>query len=162
MAMALSLPSNFPEREMLVVTTFGVALFTLLIPGLSMEFLVKHLRLSGMKTPAEAQLQNELVKLEREKAELIKQVKSRQLSKKDYQAQLKESETRRSETEQMLELLETGMAEPDGERLKIETALLRAQRECLIHLSKTESSKPEVLQEFREKIDSRYLEIKIP
>jgi len=45
MALALSLPLSFPEREAIINMTFGVVLFTLLVPGLTMEPLV---RLLGM------------------------------------------------------------------------------------------------------------------
>lgn len=45
MALALSLPHDFAMRENIVVLTFGVVLFTLLIPGLTIEPLV---RLLGM------------------------------------------------------------------------------------------------------------------
>lgn len=43
MALALSLPRDFPMREQLVVLTFGVVLFTLLVPGLTIEPLVRFL-----------------------------------------------------------------------------------------------------------------------
>lgn len=45
MALALSLPLTFPDREAIINMTFGVVLFTLLVPGLTMEPLV---RLLGM------------------------------------------------------------------------------------------------------------------
>jgi CPA1 family monovalent cation:H+ antiporter len=45
MALALSLPLTFPDREVIINMTFGVVLFTLLVPGLTMEPLV---RLLGM------------------------------------------------------------------------------------------------------------------
>lgn len=45
MALALSLPTTFPDREAIINMTFGVVLFTLLVPGLTMEPL---LRLLGM------------------------------------------------------------------------------------------------------------------
>jgi NhaP-type Na+/H+ and K+/H+ antiporters len=45
MALALSLPLDFPGREELIVITFGVVLFTLLVPGLTIEPLVKLLQL---------------------------------------------------------------------------------------------------------------------
>ncbi|HEY9730700.1 MAG TPA: Na+/H+ antiporter [Drouetiella sp.] len=47
MAMALSLPLNFPDREAIINLTFGVVLFTLLVPGLTMNPLVRML---GMMT----------------------------------------------------------------------------------------------------------------
>ena len=50
MALALSLPINFPEREAILNMTFGVVIFTLLVPGLTMEPLV---RLLGMQPKQE-------------------------------------------------------------------------------------------------------------
>lgn len=46
MALALSLPTTFPEREAIINMTFGVVLFTLLVPGLTMEPLVRILGMS--------------------------------------------------------------------------------------------------------------------
>lgn len=48
MALALSLPTSLPYREEILITTFGVVLFTLLVPGLSLEPLVIGM---GMKVP---------------------------------------------------------------------------------------------------------------
>lgn len=46
MALALSLPHSYSERDLLVFLTFGVVLFTLLVPGLTVENLVKFLKVS--------------------------------------------------------------------------------------------------------------------
>ncbi len=43
MALALSLPFEFPNREEFIITTFGVVLFTLLVQGLTIEPLVRIL-----------------------------------------------------------------------------------------------------------------------
>lgn len=43
-AMALSLPEGFPQRDMLVAATFSVVLFTVLVQGISMEHLVRWLK----------------------------------------------------------------------------------------------------------------------
>lgn len=43
MALALSLPNNFPQRESVINMAFGVVLFTLLVPGLTIEPLLKLL-----------------------------------------------------------------------------------------------------------------------
>lgn len=51
MALALSLPLDFPDREVVINMTFGVVLFTLLVPGLTMEPVV---RLLGMAPKTEA------------------------------------------------------------------------------------------------------------
>ena len=45
LALALSIPINFPERDRLVAMAFGVVLFTLLVQGFSMDSLVKKLAL---------------------------------------------------------------------------------------------------------------------
>lgn len=47
MALALSLPHDFAMRENIVVLTFGVVLFTLLIPGLTIEPLVRILGMAS-------------------------------------------------------------------------------------------------------------------
>ncbi len=47
MALALSLPVSFPYKEEITITTFGVVLFTLLIPGLTIEPLVKLFKMNS-------------------------------------------------------------------------------------------------------------------
>ncbi len=46
MALALSLPSGVEFREVILITTFGVVLFTLLVPGLSIEPLVQLMKMN--------------------------------------------------------------------------------------------------------------------
>jgi len=41
-AMALSLPIDFPQRELLQATTFGIVLFTLLVQGTTIEWLIER------------------------------------------------------------------------------------------------------------------------
>lgn len=161
MAMALSLPATFPHREMLVVTTFGVALFTLLVPGLTMEPLVKVLKVASSRVSKNTELQIELTKLKDEKRNLAKAARAAGQGKKEYRRKEEEIDQRISETEQLIEILDSSVGDSDEtERLQIETALLRAQKDCLIALSKKTNSKPEVLGEFRERIDSRFLQLR--
>lgn len=47
MALVLSLHRTFPHRETIVVLTFGVVLFSLLVQGLTIERLLKSLKLVG-------------------------------------------------------------------------------------------------------------------
>jgi CPA1 family monovalent cation:H+ antiporter len=54
MALALSLPDKFVYREMITITTFGVVLFTLLVPGLTIQPLVKLLKMN-LKDPRREQ-----------------------------------------------------------------------------------------------------------
>jgi CPA1 family monovalent cation:H+ antiporter len=44
-AMVLSLPRDFPQHDMLLAATFSVVLFTILVQGLSMEHLVRVLKI---------------------------------------------------------------------------------------------------------------------
>ena len=44
-AMVLSLPRDFPQRDMLLAATFSVVLFTIVVQGLSMEHLVRALKI---------------------------------------------------------------------------------------------------------------------
>ncbi|HEY9679325.1 MAG TPA: sodium:proton antiporter [Drouetiella sp.] len=50
MALALSLPLNFAERDAIINTAFGVVLFTLLVPGLTMEPLLRLLKVEQRAT----------------------------------------------------------------------------------------------------------------
>jgi monovalent cation:H+ antiporter, CPA1 family len=46
MALVMSLPADIPYRKELLVTIFGVVLFSLIVPGLSMNILLKWLNLT--------------------------------------------------------------------------------------------------------------------
>ncbi|MEM8603007.1 MAG: sodium:proton antiporter [Cyanobacteria bacterium P01_H01_bin.121] len=45
LALALSLAPTFPNRELIIVLTLGVALFTLLVPGTTISWLMRSLKL---------------------------------------------------------------------------------------------------------------------
>ena len=57
LALALSIPTNFPERERLIAMAFGVVLFTLLVQGFSMDALVKKM---GLVKRTKSQIEYEL------------------------------------------------------------------------------------------------------
>jgi len=56
LALALSLPIDFPERERLLAMSFGVVLFTLLVQGFTMDSLIKAL---GLVKRSESQVEYE-------------------------------------------------------------------------------------------------------
>ena len=56
LALALSLPTNFADRDLVLVMTFGVVLFTLLVQGTTMNALLKRL---GLVQREEVQLEYE-------------------------------------------------------------------------------------------------------
>ena len=57
--MALSLPVDFPQRELLQEITFGIVLFTLLVQGTTVEWLIERVGAGGTgrncpcRTPAD-------------------------------------------------------------------------------------------------------------
>lgn len=55
MALALGLSMSFPHRNFLVALTFGVVLFSLLVQGLSLESMLRALRLTEPRKEAEYQ-----------------------------------------------------------------------------------------------------------
>jgi len=162
MAMALSLPDNFPEREMLVVTTFGVALFTLLVQGLTIEPLVRWMKVSANNVSKAIQLQQEIEKLEGQKKKLKEAGKIGQLSRKESKEKIQILDEKKAELEDLVLLLDDSQNSEDKiERIEIELALVRAQKECLTQLAKKNLSKPEILEQFRQRIDSSYIEAKV-
>lgn len=162
MAMALSLPESFPQRELLIVTTFGVALFTLLVPGLTMEALVKLMKVSGQQTSRFGQLQIELTKLQREKTKLNKALHAGQLNRKVHKEKMQSLELKINETIDLIQLLEhSNDTEDEVERLFIETALTRAQRECLLQLGKKQGASSAILAEYRDRVDGQYMTMKL-
>ena len=51
-ALALSLPADFPDRDLLQGITFGVVLLTLLVQATSAERIVRWARVNGGQAPA--------------------------------------------------------------------------------------------------------------
>lgn len=161
MAMALSLPVDFPQRELFIITTFGVALFTLLVPGLTIEPLVRFLKAAGKKIPKAVLLQQEIDKLEKEKEKLKKAAKTGQISRKESKEKIVILEHKKKESEDLLLLLDKSENNDDEiERIEIEIALVKAQKECLLQIAKKDSSKAEILEQVRQRIDCQYVELK--
>lgn len=161
MAMALSLPVDFPQRELFIITTFGVALFTLLVPGLTIEPLVRFLKAAGQNIPKAVLLRQEIDKLEKEKEKLKKAAKTGQISRKESKEKIVILEHKKKESEDLLLLLDKSENNDDEiERIEIEIALVKAQKECLLQIAKKDSSKAEILEQVRQRIDCQYVELK--
>jgi CPA1 family monovalent cation:H+ antiporter len=148
MAMALSLPSNFPMRESLMVTTFGVALFTLFVQGLSFEPLVKFLKVNKAKTidlkylALKEELKQHRLELER--------LQSSRMLKEDYLKEKKRLEGKIAESESLiLKLQQEDMSVSDIERIQIERALIQAQRDCLNILAKQDKVSKAALEDYK-------------
>lgn len=88
MALALSLPMNFPAREEIINMTFGVVLFTLLVPGLTMEPLVRLLGMAPKRAKlAQYQENNSLLLAYRKEMLVASQLKDeRKISERAFRS----------------------------------------------------------------------------
>ncbi|CAN5621264.1 Na+/H+ antiporter [soil metagenome] len=158
MALALSLPNSFAYKEMITITTFGVVLFTLLVPGLTIEPLVKLMKMN-IKDPKREQYRQL-------KAQLITKKKSLQF----VDEQFKSGAITESSREQMHNELDTEKIslrkriddlhlEDESVRL-FEEEQLRAQiaeleKDCLKQLIKDGGLTEEGLQSIQLELDER-------
>lgn len=155
MAMALSLPSNFPMRESLIITTFGVALFTLFIQGLSFEPLVKLLKVSKPKTVDTKYLAlNEELKGYRLELEKLQSAK---MLREEYLTEKQRIEDKIAETELLvLKLREEDISVRDIEQIQIERALIQAQRDCLNTLARQDKVSKATLEDYKQRLNEDY------
>ncbi|MDZ4837085.1 MAG: Na+/H+ antiporter [Candidatus Melainabacteria bacterium] len=160
MAMALSLPLDFPLRENLMVTTFGVALFTILIQGLSFEPIVHFLKVK-QSNPTERKgeaLREELNELENEVRKLI----SSGLSANAINKEKKQLKSKIDQTEKLiLKLEEDDTSIADIERIQIEKLLAHAQQDCLNTLARQNKVSKSIIKEFRVRVNQELESLQI-
>ncbi len=160
MAMALSLPIKFPNREALIVTTFGVALFTILVLGWSFEPIVNFLKVKKSTTPAKKRraLREELNGLENDLRKLL----SAGLSEDELEKQKTVLKTKIAETEKLIMKLEEDETSIDDiERIQIEKALAQAQRDCLNTLARQDKVSKTIIEEFRFRVNQELASLSI-
>jgi hypothetical protein len=103
-----------------------------------------------------------LINSKKEKEKLNKALHSGQVNRKVHKEKMQSLELKINETRDMLQLLEhTAISDDDIERLYIETALARAQKQCLLELGKKKGSKSAILEEYKEKVDTKYMAMKL-
>lgn len=158
MAMALSLPLDYPMKEPLTVTCFGVVLFTLLLPGTSMEWLVKTLKMVRVdeRLVEYSRIHTNLLLEYNTLSELKKQVSTLQLSNVNYDEQKTEAETR-------IKLLEKELDELHLEHRTIKDAqvrdsllhVLNKQKDALNKFAQDEFLDEESIGKLKVQIDER-------
>ncbi|PIQ24681.1 Na+/H+ antiporter [bacterium (Candidatus Blackallbacteria) CG17_big_fil_post_rev_8_21_14_2_50_48_46] len=128
MALVMSLPADVPYRKELLVTIFGVVLFSLLGPGLSMNPFLKILKLSKKESFAEQfeLLQGELVALRSALAELELMHGAGKFSKMIYEEQKVKYSLRLEEVER-----DIGMIQQEEPKL-VHLQSLSAERHLLV------------------------------
>lgn len=87
MALALSIPLDLPGREQIVTLVFGAVLFSLVVQGLSLPWLVKQLKVSNFSESARQveQWQAQLIAAKAAQDELVSLLKLGVLSKSLYE-----------------------------------------------------------------------------
>ncbi len=164
MAMALSLPHSFPAREQLIVMAFGVAAFTLFVQGLTIEPLVRFLKVANKATglPKYLSLQAELKRLDESIGKLSELFASRKILKRDYAEKKKTLELKKDEVLQLAQLLKEGNASiEEVENIQVQTALISAQKECLERLSKERKVSEPIIETIRVTLDEQLIALKV-
>lgn len=139
MALALSLPDTFAYREMITITTFGVVLFTLLIPGLTIQPLVKLLKMN-LKDPRREQyrrLKAQLIAKKRAVSYLTEQFTTGAVSAASFESLNNRLEKDRDAIVKRIEdlhLEDSSIKAVEEEALKNKVADL--ERDCLKQLVK--------------------------
>ncbi|HEY9788700.1 MAG TPA: Na+/H+ antiporter [Candidatus Obscuribacterales bacterium] len=163
LAMALSLPSDFPYREPIVVTSFGVALFTLLFQGLTMEPLVKVLgvRASHSSRATYLDLIEDLQKQQADLMKLEQAFDARKIQKKKYSVQKKLLEEKRQDTESMIiELQQGDKTVAEFEEIRLRKALLEAQKDCVNAMAKRGIISASIIESYLLQIDAELDQLK--
>lgn len=158
MAMALSLPLDYPAREPLIVTCFGVVLFTLLVPGASMEWLVKALNMvrKDERLVEYSRLHTNLLLEHNALSELKKQVSGMQLSNVNFAEQQNEAQQRIAQLERELDHLHLENKDIKDAQLKDSLLLiLNKQKDKLKVLADEELLDEEATTKLRAHIDAR-------
>lgn len=133
MALALSLPVDFPHRAELIHMTFGVVLFTLLVKGLSIEYLVKHLqlRLNDQHQVQYQKIAARLMTLSAQEQALAALLASRQIDSDTFTSldqELKREHAKHAKELTELKMLAPHLKQHEEQRTRFELAVVGRER----------------------------------
>jgi len=157
MAMALSLPLDFPDREAVINLTFGVVLFTLLVPGLTMGTLV---RLLGMMTKDQElkdyQKCQSLLSVYKAESKRIEEMRAGgQISSEIYEVLNEKNKVRTVQTEAELTTVSlTATTIQDLHLRQTQLELAKFRKEKLAQLVKEGKLSEDALHEIRVEVDA--------
>jgi CPA1 family monovalent cation:H+ antiporter len=157
MALALSLPLNYPGREAMINMTFGVVLFTLLVPGLTMEPLVRALGMIGKNEKVESyqEIKSLLLASKAELKSLDEMKETGHTSERVHATLAKELKIRISKLEHQLaecELTDRSLDELNSRITK--KHLLETRKDYLGQLARSGALTEESLHRLRIDVDS--------
>lgn len=156
MALALSLPNALPYREEILITTFGVVLFTLLVSGLTIEPLVKMMKMNSEDPKLVAYKELKSQQMTNAKALRFLEELKGQSSITDYTyGQLKEeiTESLASTREAIEELHVADSSIQDMELRDVKRSLLELRKDYLVMLTRDGLLTQESFDKLRIEID---------
>ncbi len=163
MALALSLPLDFPMREAIIIVTFGVVLFTLLVQGLTIEPLVKLFKITPSYLPLLAYEQLRATSMSEDRAlEALESLRgSKSISTPVYSRLRSDLEKRRHALQNRIDELQ--LADASLEALQVTQArmhLLEARKDCLQRLARDEVVRREIVNKLMIDLDSQLDELR--
>jgi len=156
MALALSLPSSLPYREEILITTFGVVLFTLLIPGLTIEPFVKFMKMNPQDSKLLAYKELKSVQMANTKAMdflegLHKQGATTEQAYERLKIEISESQIQTKQSIDELHVADASIQELDF--IEVKRNLLELRKDYLMMLTKEGLLGQESLDRLRLEID---------
>lgn len=139
MALALSLPLTFPDREAVINMTFGVVLFTLLVPGLTIEPLVRLLGMAPTKEKLGKYQENRaiIIAYENELSVIDKLYEEKRISEASFtkwKEQIRHSIEHSRQTIEALQVSDASIEEYQDQQARV--YLLQVRRDNLAKLAK--------------------------
>lgn len=162
MALALSLPREFADREALIITTFGVVLFTLIVKGLTIEPLVKALgmRATDMRVREYQALKSSLI-AEGEALAALKALKdAAYIAENTYYQMERDIRAKQHELQNKIDNLHL----TDKSVQKIETArtklrLLEVRKDCIAKLVREGVIAEEIGHHLKSEVDAEIYDL---
>jgi CPA1 family monovalent cation:H+ antiporter len=162
MVLALSLPRDFPHREVVVTMTFGVVLLSILVQGLTMAPLLRWLGIVGehaARTVYEAK-RGMLQAADAALAELESMVRNRAAARDVLDVVREEYEARIRETEAALQETRLARRELRAEELKrTRRHLLLVEKDRMIDAFRRGTLSQEGYEQLLADVDARLLEL---
>lgn len=165
MALALSLPIGMEFRELILITTFGVVLFTLLVPGLSIDPMVKLLKMNSTDSKLLAYKELKGVQIANTKALsfLDGMLNQGAITPNAYDSLQQEIQTSQDTTR--LTMDELHLADSSIQQLELAEAkrqLLEVKKDCLVMLAREGLLEQESLDKLRLEIDEEINRLVFP
>ncbi|MGH9680021.1 MAG: Na+/H+ antiporter [Candidatus Acidiferrales bacterium] len=134
LALVLSLDLNFPERSRILVLTFGVVAFSIIVQGLTIKPLIRLLKISGPQEDAYAVARVEQIAISDARAELEDLLKTNAVSRIVYEVLRRNLEDRLHKVDAGLsEIFSKDSARKEAEMVTARMRLLAAERSSIEH-----------------------------